>query len=515
MENFYYRLELCKCIFQEFIIFENKYQTILKEFSDNIKNNMLVYIKKGGLDYSKGILSTYLMYVNYTINKLKENVEEFLSTIKGNVDNINKIISNQHLSLLKEIDDEKENIKKLLLKVDNYKSSYYEKMNNAEKSIFLYEQSLLNEKQNNNNSLLINQNDLINKAKKAEKDYKDYLTRINDQRINYYKKLSDLILNYRKFNFNEVQTLENLFTTLIKINENELDILNTGKTHFHKHLFNSMIDLSVPFPNDNEINFSYEIEPYISSYYKFISQDNTININDKNQIYHQVINKLKNEFKYVKEDICDINSLKEHIKFSNILYHIKYYCTNIKNEEIELMKNYFKTRKYREQFILFLNNLRNNLTIFNDPKAFFQICTLFNLLFDNIDFSNPKEHNNICFAILLCQTFYTNFYGDKRFIVHNLNLNFNEPMFIDFIEKEIENNNSKGNEFITVVSFSAHLKDILKEKSRIMIVFNYFIEKYKFTEKEIKDIKEQLNDLKEIEKKEEEKKEEEKEEKKE
>ena len=179
------------------------------------------------------------------------------------------------------------------------------------------------------------------------------------------------------------------------------------------------------------------------------------------------------------------------------------------------MKNYFKTRKYREQFILFLNNLRNNLTLFNDPKAFLQICKLFNLLFDNIDFSNPKEHSNICFAILLSQTFYTNFYGDKRFIVHNLNLNFNEPMFIDFIEKEIENNNSKGNEFITVVSFSAHLKDILKEKSRIMIVFNYFIEKYKFTEKEIKDIKEQLNDLKEIEKKEEEKKEEEKEEKKE
>ena len=81
-------------------------------------------------------------------------------------------------------------------------------------------------------------------------------------------------------------------------------------------------------------------------------------------------------------------------------------------------------------------------------------------------------------------------------------------MFIDFIENEIESHKIKENIFITVVSFSAHLKDILKEKSKIMTVFNHFIEKYKFNEKEINDIKEQLKDIKEEEKKEEGKKEE-------
>ncbi len=508
MENFNYRLELCKNIFKEFHIFENKYKTILEEFSTNIKNSIVDYRRKGGFDLSKGIISAYLLYVLHTIDKTIKNVTNYLDLIKGYIDNINSIISSQNLSVLKEIDDGKENIKKLLLKINSYKSSYYEKMNNAEKSIFLYEQSLYNnEQQKNKNSLLKNQNDLIKKAKIAEKEYNDYINKINEQRIIYYKNLSNFIINYREFNLIEVQTLYNLFTTFFKIKENELDILNTGKLYFHNNLNNSKVELNVPLPNDDEINFSYEIEPYISSYYKFISPDNNNN-NNENQIYQQVINKLKNEFTSINENIYDTNSFNDYIKFTNILYHITYYCSNIKDEEIESMNNFFKQQKYRDKFILHLNNLRRNLTLFNDPKAFLHICKLFNLLFKNIDISDSKEHNNVCFAILLSQTFYTNYYGEKIFIVHNLNLNFNESMFIDFIENEIESHKIKENIFITVVSFSAHLKDILKEKSKIMTVFNHFIEKYKFNEKEINDIKEQLKDIKEEEKKEEGKKEE-------
>ena len=166
MENFNYRLELCKNIFKEFHIFENKYKTILEEFSTNIKNSIVDYRRKGGFDLSKGIISAYLLYVLHTIDKTIKNVTNYLDLIKGYIDNINSIISSQNLSVLKEIDDGKENIKKLLLKINSYKSSYYEKMNNAEKSIFLYEQSLYNnEQQKNKNSLLKNQNDLIKRQK--------------------------------------------------------------------------------------------------------------------------------------------------------------------------------------------------------------------------------------------------------------------------------------------------------------------------------------------------------------
>jgi hypothetical protein len=271
MENFNYRLELCKSIFKEFLIYENKYKNILKEFSENIKNNIVNYIRKGGIDLSKGIISAYLIYINHTLDKKIKNVDLHLDTIKQYIDDINKIISNQNISLLKELEDEKENIKKLLLKINSYKEQYFEKMNNVEKSIFIYEQSLQNQ-QNKNNSFLKTQNDLIKKAKKAEKDYYDYINRINDQRNNYYKKLSTLIFNYRKFNFYEVQTLDHLFYTFLKIKENELDILNKGRIYYHNNLNNSLIELSVPFPNDNDINFSYEIEPFISSYYKFLTQ---------------------------------------------------------------------------------------------------------------------------------------------------------------------------------------------------------------------------------------------------
>ena len=129
MENFNYRLELCKNIFKEFHIFENKYKTILEEFSTNIKNSIVDYRRKGGFDLSKGIISAYLLYVLHTIDKTIKNVTNYLDLIKGYIDNINSIISSQNLSVLKEIDDGKENIKKLLLKINSYKSSYYEKMN--------------------------------------------------------------------------------------------------------------------------------------------------------------------------------------------------------------------------------------------------------------------------------------------------------------------------------------------------------------------------------------------------
>ena len=222
-------------------------QKELLEFSTNIKNSIVDYRRKGGFDLSKGIISAYLLYVLHTIDKTIKNVTNYLDLIKGYIDNINSIISSQNLSVLKEIDDGKENIKKLLLKINSYKSSYYEKMNNAEKSIFLYEQSLYNnEQQKNKNSLLKNQNDLIKKAKIAEKEYNDYINKINEQRIIYYKNLSNFIINYREFNLIEVQTLYNLFTTFFKIKENELDILNTGKLYFHNNLNNSKVELNVP-----------------------------------------------------------------------------------------------------------------------------------------------------------------------------------------------------------------------------------------------------------------------------
>ena len=69
-------------------------------------------------------------------------------------------------------------------------------------------------------------------------------------------------------------------------------------------------------------------------------------------------------------------------------------------------------------------------------------------------------------------------------------------MWIDFIEKEIEISNCNGMEFICVVSFSTNLKDLLKDKNKIKHVFNYFIEKYKFNENQIKDINSMINEIK-------------------
>ena len=118
-----------------------------------------------------------------------------------------------------------------------------------------------------------------------------------------------------------------------------------------------------------------------------------------------------------------------------------------------------------------------------------------------IDIGNTKDHGNIKYAILLSNSFYTLINNNKIFIAKFIDLNsvINQDIqpWINFIEKEIEENNMIGMEFFIVISFSANLKDILKNKEKILSVFNYFIEKYKFNETQINDLHEQIKDLKE------------------
>ena len=79
------------------------------------------------------------------------------------------------------------------------------------------------------------------------------------------------------------------------------------------------------------------------------------------------------------------------------------------------------------------------------------------------------------YAMLLSQTFYFEINSEKHFIANQIDFHFDEKMWIDFIEKEIEISNCNGMEFICVVSFSTNLKDLLKNKNEIEHVFNYFI----------------------------------------
>ena len=148
-----------------------------------------------------------------------------------------------------------------------------------------------------------------------------------------------------------------------------------------------------------------------------------------------------------------------------------------------------------------MNQKRANSNLFQDPISFKNICDVFKILFENIDIGNTKDHGNIKYAILLSNSFYTLINNKKIFIANLIDLNsvINQNIlpWINFIEKEIEENNMIGMEFFIVISFSANLKDILKNKEKILSVFNYFIEKYKFNETQINDLHEQIKDLKE------------------
>ena len=214
---------------------------------------------------------------------------------------------------------------------------------------------------------------------------------------------------------------------------------------------------------------------------------------DNDKIFFNSINNLQKEFPNLSNDIINEKELNNFIKFSNIIGNVGFYCETVNDEDIESLKVFFKEKKYREKFILYLNQKRGNTKLFQDPKAFENICKIFKILFENFE---PNEHNYINYAILLSQTFYSEINSEKHFIVNQIDFHFDEKMWIDFIEKEIEISNCNGMEFICVVSFSTNLKDLLKDTNKIKHVFNYFIEKYKFNENQIKDINSMINEIK-------------------
>ena len=483
MENFALKIELSKNILKEFVNFENKYINILKEFTENVKNYIIYYSKKEGFDLSKGVISSYLLYINYYLQQRIKNIEDNMILIKENYDTFEKYINKQNVSIIKELDDDKENIIRLNEKINKAKAIYDEKMQIIEKSFVAFEQC---QKKNEINDLMIKKKtEDIKIAKNAENNYLNLIEKINDLRTSYFKKLSNFILNYRKFNSLEVQNFSNLYSILFKIHEIELNQIQNGKKYFENNINQAYEELKVPFPNIDNINYNYAFIPYFPFSYSKINDDN-------DKIFFNSINNLQKEFPKLSNDIINEKELNNFIKFSNIIGNVGFYCQTVNDEDIESLKVYFKEKKYREKFILYLNQKRGNTKLFQDPKAFENICKIFKILFENFE---PNEHDYINYAILLSQTFYSEINSEKHFIVNQIDFHFDEKMWIDFIEKEIEISNCNGMEFICVVSFSTNLKDLLKDKNKIEHVFNYFIEKYKFNENQIKDINSMINEI--------------------
>ena len=495
MENFSLRLELCKMIFKEILNFHNKYLNLMKEFRETIKNNIISYIKITGVELSKGYISSYLIYINHIFEKKIKNFDDNINSIEENIEKIQKNIKNQNISVIKELGDEKENIIKCLDKINKIKTNYYERIEITENSLIAYEE--INNKNQTDDKLFNIVKENIKKTKETEKEYSDNIENITLLRDNYYKKLNNFILNYREFNSFEVQILYNLFSTIDKIQENEKVITNTAKNYYFNNLQIAYEQLDVPLINNDNINKDYEIIPYVPLSYSYIFSSSN---NDK-KVYFNVIKKLSQEFYLISEEIFDNNSLGKFTTFSNIINHIIYYCQTFSKEELDSLRVYFKEKRYRDKFLLFLNQKRANSNLFQDPISFKNICDVFKILFENIDIGNTKDHGNIKYAILLSNSFYTLINNKKIFIANLIDLNsvINQNIlpWINFIEKEIEENNMIGMEFFIVISFSANLKDILKNKEKILSVFNYFIEKYKFNETQINDLHEQIKDLKE------------------
>lgn len=199
---------------------------------------------------------------------------------------------------------------------------------------------------------------------------------------------------------------------------------------------------------------------------------------------------------------------KKQIKFLFILEKIMNYNEKIENEDIELFKNSLNDKKNIKKFLEKLNKNRMNSLIPN-KKLFDLFIDLLKLILPKIDFKSNEDHELIRFILILSETYYMNDEkNEKIYFVNGIN-SYKEFKNVDFwikyIELEIEidslknvENNKKSDKihksvFISFISNLTNVNEFLCDKNKINQVINYFKEKYKFTDENMKTVHEEIN----------------------
>ena len=473
MKKFENRKALFNEILMEVYKFHMNYKEEINKLNINIKQIITQHSNKLQTGVAKRTLSKYSnedpfsdklisnsvqQMVNYFLNKyslISEEADEIKNLIpKSNAED--DYSDKEYIKLFKQ---EEQKINSNLLNLTKAKNRYYTLMGKLEEQISKIEESKRKLISNNNSSKTI-PNLKTQKTKKEKKEEEKEKKIIENQKINPYmieetvraKEAYMLALDTLNLTKREYLNSVNSYSDKIKeYDNNENNLLNKLLEIFEKYdekirdknkEVSGVILENKNGENENKIfiekiNKKYEFEEYIPQHNK-IDDNNNINI----------LSEMHKLTGYNIEESFSDPKIKKEIKFILSLEAIINDDSSIiKKSSIDIIKEYLNDTEYINKFLKRLNKARVDKELDKNKEVFNNIVDLLNYILTNLIIDTNKNHDLIKNILILSQSFYINDekYLNKKIFFSNKITTPKEfkttEFWIDFIEKEIENNN--------------------------------------------------------------------------
>ena len=369
------------------------------------------------------------------------------------------------------------------------------------------------EKNNNNKNKNEEHNgtekDMIDELIKLRQNYKKYLIRLAKYQKEYIDKINEISNEIQIFNIDENNLLYNLLKTF---EENYLALLKEINNFclIYEHNKKLIKDLNYELGNtiiyDDRIYQNYQFEEYVPRFK-----------NIKDQIDMSVIQKMSEligfEFDKIKtNNTNNQNKSEEHINYQNIDNNFLFILLMNKftggeeplnQKEKKMMIKLFNEEKYIREFLFKLNKIRMNSNIFNKKEKFEILTEFFNSIFSKISLTSEQTHELVKIILILSETYFIKENEKKIFLISCINIpeEIKDSNFwikylqfeIDIESKKYEKKKYSKSEYIVIISNTTHLNEFFVPKDKIVIIVEYFNNKYNFSNEEYEIIKEQLN----------------------
>ena len=206
------------------------------------------------------------------------------------------------------------------------------------------------------------------------------------------------------------------------------------------------------------------------------------------------------------------NKSEEHINYQNIDNNFLFILLMNKftggeeplnEKEKKMMIKLFNEEKYIREFLFKLNKIRMNSNIFNKKEKFEILTEFFNSIFSKISLTSEQTHELVKIILILSETYFIKENEKKIFLISCINIpeEIKDSNFwikylqfeIDIESKKYEKKKYSKSEYIVIISNTTHLNEFFVPKDKIVIIVEYFNNKYNFSNEEYEIIKEQLN----------------------
>ena len=439
------------------------YNKKLKEIYNNYKNESSKLHKevnaKQNIEFAK---------IFYFVNSIPKIIHVFVDNLTSFTDEIEKKVM-QYESLNPDLivpmckanfDLLKNNLIEKGKEINNFKTSYFDSMNNTEEVIYNYYYSA-NKKKELNLSFFIPEEIIkvfINKTKELENSYKNKINEVRNEEDNFVKLSKFHCESVKKISTEIFDQLKHIILDFLVSLKNIFIIPQNEIDSYLKELIKLESSLKIEnlmekyYHNDKEYKYLYNPEKYDLRILKKNSINNTNNnINNNNNNQNKSLNKTYfNEIEkkvieiddgygkdiYIEDEnaLLTLKKMKDNFELINIKMDFdieeekrktnsltfkllsnlikesknnnKQETINITENEIKELENLFQKHHNQVIFLQILNRFRSTGRLFMNKKIYEIFSILFNIILDKLDIKRDKDIFLAKNIIILSQTYY-------------------------------------------------------------------------------------------------------------